>query len=47
MVYKIKKINDKEEIVEQKSIKLKINDCEEAEKFMKALGYKKIMNIVQ
>lgn len=45
--YKIKKINDNDEILEQKSIRLKIFNCEEAERFMEAIGYKKIMNIVE
>ena len=45
--YKIKKFNDKGEILEQKSIRLKILNCEDAEKFMEAIGYKKLMNIVE
>ena len=34
LVYKIKKFNNKGEILEQTSIRLKILDCEDAEKFM-------------
>lgn len=45
--YKMKKFNDKGEILEQKSIRLKILNCEDAEKFMEAIGYKKIMNIIE
>lgn len=45
--YKIKKINDRGEILEQKSIKLKIFDCQEAEIFLQTIGYKKIMNIIE
>lgn len=45
--YKIKKINDNGEILEQKSIRLKVYDCNEAERFMQAIGYKKIMNIIE
>lgn len=45
--YKIKKFNDNGEILEQKSIRLKILSCEDAEKFMEAIGYKKLMNIVE
>ena len=45
--YKIKKFNDKGEILEQKSIRLKILNCEDAEKFMEAIGYQKLMNIVE
>ena len=46
LVYKIKKFNDKGEILEQTSIRLKILDCDDAEKFMTAIGYEKIMNII-
>lgn len=45
--YKLKKINKKGEILEQKSVRLKVFDCESAENFMKAIGYKTIMNIVE
>ena len=45
--YKIKKFNEQGEILEQKSIRLKIFNCEEAEKFMEAIGYIKLMNIVE
>lgn len=45
--YKMKKFNDKGEILEQKSIRLKILNCEDAERFMEAIGYKKIMNIIE
>ena len=45
--YKIKKFNDKGEILEQKSIRLKILNCEDAEKFMEAIGYTKLMNIIE
>lgn len=45
--YKMKKFNDKGDILEQKSIRLRISNCEEAEKFMEAIGYKKIMNIIE
>ncbi len=47
MSYKIKKFNDKGEILEQKSIRLKVYDCQDAEEFMKVIGYKKIMNITE
>ena len=47
LVYKIKKFNNKGEILEQTSIRLKILDCEDAEKFMTAIGYKRIMNIIE
>ncbi len=47
ITYKNKKINNKGEILEQKSIRLKILDCQEAEVFMQAIGYKKIMNIIE
>lgn len=43
--FKMKKYNDIGEILEQKSIRLKVFDCEDAERFMNAIGYKKIMNI--
>lgn len=46
-LYKVKKFDDNGEIVEQKSTKLKVNDCHEAENFFKAIGYKKIMNITE
>ena len=45
--YKMKKFNDKGEILEQKSTRLKVLDCKEAEKFMQAIGYKKLMNIIE
>lgn len=45
--YKMKKFNDKGEILEQKSTRLKILDCNEAERFMQVIGYKKIMNITE
>ena len=45
--FKIKKYNDLGEILEQKSIRMKVLDCEEAEEFMKAIGYRSIMNIVE
>ena len=45
--YKMKKFNDKGEILEQKSTRLKVLDCEEAQKFMQAIGYKKLMNITE
>lgn len=45
--YKMKKFNDKGEILEQKSTRLKVLDCEEAQKFMQAIGYKRIMNITE
>ena len=35
MSYKMKQFNDKGEILEQKSIRLKVSDCQDAEKFMK------------
>lgn len=47
MLYKMKKFNDKGEILEQKSIRLKIQDCQDAETFMTAIGYKKLMNIIE
>lgn len=47
MSYKMKKFNDKGEILEQKSIRLKIQDCQDAETFMTAIGYKKLMNIIE
>lgn len=45
--YKMKKFNDKGEILEQRSTRLKVFDCQEAEKFMQTIGYKKIMNITE
>ena len=45
--YKMKKFNDKGEILEQKSTRLKVLDCEEAQRFMQAIGYKKLMNITE
>lgn len=45
--YKMKKFNDKGEILEQKSTRLKVLDCKEAERFMQAIGYKKLMNITE
>ena len=47
IVYKVKKINEKGEILEQKSIIMKIHDIREAEKFMESIGYKSIMNIIE
>ena len=47
IVYKIKKFNEQGEILEQKSIRLKILNCEDAEKFMEAIGYTKLMNIIE
>ena len=47
LLYKIKKFNEKGEILEQKSIRLKVLDCAEAENFMQAIGYRKIMNIIE
>ena len=47
LLYKIKKFNEKGEILEQKNIRLKVLDCEEAENFMQAIGYRKIMNIIE
>lgn len=47
MSYKMKQFNDKGEILEQKSIRLKVSDCQDAEKFMKVIGYKTIMNIIE
>ncbi len=47
MSYKIKKINDRGEILEQKSVRLKVQDCQEAEAFMNTIGYKKLMNIIE
>ena len=47
IVYKIKKFNEQGEILEQKSIILKILNCEDAEKFMEAIGYTKLMNIIE
>lgn len=45
--YKMKKFNDKGEILEQKSTRLKVFDCEEAQRFMQAIGYKKLINITE
>ena len=45
MSYKMKKFKEKGEIVEQKSTRLKVLDCDDAENFMSTIGYKKIMNI--
>ena len=45
--YKVKKFNDKGEILEQKSTRLKIFDCQEAEIFMNNIGFKKLMDIVE
>lgn len=47
MSYKMKKFNDNGEILEQKSIRLKVQDCQDAETFMSAIGYKKLMNIIE
>ena len=47
MSYKMKKFNEKGEIVEQKSTRLKVLDCDDAENFMSTIGYKKIMNITE
>lgn len=47
MSYKMKKFNEKGEIVEQKSTRLKVLDCEDAEIFMSTIGYTKIMNITE
>lgn len=47
MSYKMKKFNEKGEIVEQKSTRLKVLDCGDAENFMSTIGYKKIMNITE
>lgn len=43
--FKMKNINEIGEILEQKSIRMKVYDCEEAKQFMKVIGYKEIMNI--
>ena len=45
--YKMKKFNDKGEILEQKRTSLKVFDCEEAQNFMQVIGYKKLMNITE
>jgi len=45
--YKFKKYAENGDILEQKSTRLKIIDCQEAETFMKVIGYKKIMNIIE
>ena len=45
--FKEKKINSNGEIIEQKSTRLKIFDINEAEVFFTAIGYKKILNIVE
>lgn len=45
MSYKVKKIDNSGKILEQKSTRLKIEDCQEAEIFMSEIGYKKILNI--
>jgi len=47
MSYKMKKFNEKGEIVEQKSTRLKVLDWDDAENFMSTIGYKKIMNITE
>ena len=47
MVYKMKKFNNKGEILEQKSVRLKVQNCKEAEIFINTIGYKKIMGIIE
>ncbi len=45
--YKMKKFNENGDIIEQKSTRLKILDCNDAEKFFETIGYKTIMNITE
>ena len=45
MSYKVKMIDDSGKILEQKSTRLKVYSCQEAEIFMNEIGYKKILNI--
>lgn len=47
MSYKMKKFNDKGEILEPKSVRLKVHDCKDAEIFMNTIGYKKLMDIIE
>ena len=47
VIYKIKKFNENGEIIEQKTIRMKIFDCLEAEIFFQTIGFKKIMNITE
>lgn len=45
--FKFKKYDENGDILEQKSTRLKVLDCQEAENFMKVIGYKKLMNITE
>lgn len=45
LLYKMKEFNNKDEILNQKTTKLRIYDCKEAEEFLETIGYKKIMDI--
>lgn len=45
--FKFKKYDENGDILEQKSTRLRVFDCQEAEAFMKVIGYKKIMNITE
>ena len=47
IVNKIKKFNEKGEIIEQKAVIVKIKDCNEAIEFFKSIGYKKLVNIIE
>ena len=47
VIYKIKKFNERGEIIEQKTIRMKVLDCLEAEIFFQTIGFKKIMNITE
>ena len=45
MTYKKKKIKDNGEIIKQENISVEINSLKDGEKFLSAIGYKKLMNI--
>ncbi len=47
ITYKLKKFDHNGDIIEQKSTRMKVNNCDEAEKFFAVIGYKKIMNITE
>lgn len=45
--FKIKKFDSNGDIIEQKSTRMKVTNCKEAENFFTVIGYKKIMNITE
>jgi len=45
MIYKIKNINENDEIIDQNKIECKIDNIEDAKRLLEAIGYYEIMNI--